>query len=225
MLYQTVHGKPIIGGYLSHDLPYPLLDRLPIIRLAALARPAPDIITQNFEQIAPSVFSYFNIRYLMLHSDGGALRYGPLLRIARAAAGGAEPERVVRPDSSFFVYRVVKPGTPLPFLGIGNGWAEPQPRGDGTTFRALPHRAELLIYSAVPRAVDLDLRLQSQAGGELRLWLDGRELPALHMAQTGQHLQLHIDVDAGQHTLTLQPAHDGDVVMQAADLTAGAGRP
>ena len=32
MAYQTVHGKPIIGGYLSRQPPYPLLDDTPALK-------------------------------------------------------------------------------------------------------------------------------------------------------------------------------------------------
>jgi hypothetical protein len=32
MAYQTVHGKPIIGGYLSRQPPYPLLDQTPALK-------------------------------------------------------------------------------------------------------------------------------------------------------------------------------------------------
>ena len=32
MAYQTIHGKPIIGGYLSRQPPYPLLTQVPALR-------------------------------------------------------------------------------------------------------------------------------------------------------------------------------------------------
>ena len=32
MAYQTIHGKPIIGGYLSRQPPYPLLTQVPALK-------------------------------------------------------------------------------------------------------------------------------------------------------------------------------------------------
>jgi hypothetical protein len=85
MLYQTIHEKPLVGGHTARRLPYAILDELPVLRALAYAKPAPDIIKQEMEVVAPSVFHYFNIRYLMLYSAGGALRYGRMTRIAESS--------------------------------------------------------------------------------------------------------------------------------------------
>lgn len=47
MAYQTIHGKPIIGGYLSRLPPYPLLDEVPALKyLRDTTAPADPIISQ-----------------------------------------------------------------------------------------------------------------------------------------------------------------------------------
>jgi hypothetical protein len=128
MLYQVVHEKPLVGGYISRQQPYPFLERFPIVQAFAYARITPDISGQDYAEIAPSVFSYFNIRYLILHSDGGALRDERLIQLAQAAAGGAEPERITIPLRTFLIYRTATPNEPVPFLGFGSGWSPPQLR-------------------------------------------------------------------------------------------------
>jgi hypothetical protein len=42
MAYQTVHGKPIIGGYLSRQPPYPLLDEVPALNYLRDTTPMDD---------------------------------------------------------------------------------------------------------------------------------------------------------------------------------------
>jgi hypothetical protein len=163
LLYQTIHEKPLVGGYTSRRLPYAMLDELPVLRVLAYAKPAPDIIEQEMEIIAPGVFHYFNIRYLMLHSAGGALRYGRMTQIAAAVAGDQPPLRDVafvrtsdnstasglrrsfwlgnqESYGSVLVYRTSTPTTTVPFIGVGSGWNEPR-LADGRSVREVLDQA------------------------------------------------------------------------------------
>lgn len=148
LLFQTIHQKPIIGGYISRRLPYHILQEIPALRVLSFSKPAPDVIKQDMAAIAPSVLHYFNIRYLILHSAGGALRYEQVVRLAEAV--GKEPiyrevafvkasdnrtASVIRRSfwltnqesaGSASVYRMIPPHDPIPFLGIGKGWDEPR---------------------------------------------------------------------------------------------------
>lgn len=47
MAYQTIHGKPIIGGYLSRQPPYPLLDEMPALRYLRETTPASDPVREQ----------------------------------------------------------------------------------------------------------------------------------------------------------------------------------
>ena len=47
MAYQTIHGKPIIGGYLSRQPPYPLLDENPAIHYLLDSTPPDDPIASQ----------------------------------------------------------------------------------------------------------------------------------------------------------------------------------
>ena len=188
LLYQTVHSKPIVGGYVSRRQPYPLLDELPLLQAFAAAQPRADIITQAPEAIAASVFHYFKIRYLLLHSAGGALRDPWLERVARAAAHG-EPEvfgesglardartssRLRRtfghvaldPGSDVLLYRLQEPEVPVPFLGLGPGWSVPLERGDQAA-RRIETAAEVAIYSTQRQRVDFELVLVSTRSGSI----------------------------------------------------------
>jgi len=237
MLYQVAHGKYLVGGYTSRRLPYPLVDQIPTIRMFAYAQPALDIIAQDPAEIAASVFSYFNIRYLMLHSAGGALRYGELETVASAAAGGSPPERQVSslqysdarsasgllramgpldqpPAGSVLAYRVLPPTAPLPFLGIGAGWSPPA-QGPAGLERRIIDEAELLIYSAAPQQITLTLLLASPAAGELDLSVNDQFLATLALAGGEARHELVLPIEAGLTRLRLDPVAAAPLVVRS----------
>ena len=214
LLYQTVHGKGIVGGYISRTQPDPLMG-IPLIRTVANAQDEPDIVAQNPERIAASVFSYFNIRYLMLHSTGGALRYGDLSRLAGAAAGGAAP----RPVDWMLRYTVALPAQPLPFIGLGEGWGAAQPTGDGGATRALAAPAALTIYSARPTHATFTIQLTSPSPATLTIRAGDRPLPPFPLTPGTQTLHVPLDLRAGETHITLQAA-GGGVTVRAVDLAS-----
>ncbi|MFQ3664212.1 MAG: hypothetical protein SNJ69_17690, partial [Chloroflexaceae bacterium] len=240
MLFQVVHRKYLVGGYTSRTLPYPLVEQIPTVRMFAYARPAPDIITQEPTTIAASIFSYFNIRYLMLHSAGGALRYGYLETVAAAAAGGVKPERErsmlaysdTRSASSLLramgpfepatvgsvlAYRVAPPADPQPFLGIGTGWSPPVAIPGGAERRILGE-AEVLIYSARARTVTVELDLTSAGAGQLQWSVNGEGQPTLALPGGSSRKQLTLDIEAGMTRLLLRPLVAGELVVREVGL-------
>ncbi|MCU0494332.1 MAG: hypothetical protein MUD01_22315 [Chloroflexaceae bacterium] len=219
LLHQTVHGKGLAGGYTSRLMPYPLLEQFPVVRMFAYARPAPDIIAQDPAEIAPTLFSYFNIRYLTLHSMAGALRYTTLLRVAQAAAGGAEPERVALPDRSFLIYRVAPPPTPVPFLGVGRGWSPPVPSEDlRSATRQIEGEGELVLYNQARQPVSLSITLASDRAGQLVVTADGTALQTLSLNSGEQTVTIAVPTDTVETSLVLRPVDAGAVLVQRVEL-------
>lgn len=239
LLYQVVHDKPLVGGYTSRRLPYALLDQLPIMRQLAFAAPAPDIVGRDYDRIAASVFSYFDIRYLTLHSTGGALRYNTLLRIAAAAAGGAEPRRdvasVVAPDAfgasglrrsftaqnevpsgTVLIYKVAPPADPVPFLGVGAGWGEPQPAANGAVTRTAAGEAELILYSARGGETSLTLEVTAAPPGPLVISAGDTTVAQVELDGGAQQIEVPLSVQPGATTLRL--AATGPLIVAAADV-------
>ncbi|WP_129626758.1 hypothetical protein [Candidatus Oscillochloris fontis] len=234
MLYQIVHEKPLVGGYTSRRMPYTIMDELPIIRILAYARPAPDIVDQDMTTIAPSVFSYFNIRYLMLHSAGGALRLPEMQMIASAAACGAEPRQEVAevqtsdasrasglrrsfvlgdqpPAGAVLTYRVATPADPQPFVGIGAGWSAPETHGDQTVRWIAQDRAILVIYSAKPRRVALQIDLEAEQTGSLRLLLGEETMLHQNLTAGPQPIRVVLDLPAGRNEVVVEVEDAGRV--------------
>ena len=229
MLYQAIHNKPLVGGYTSRQERYPLLDQIPLIQVLAYAQPAPDIVAQEPTEIAASVLSYFNVRYLLLHSEGGALRYHGVQQIAAAAAENADPAmqlssivasdargastllrrwgRVAAqpPSGQVLIYEVVPPREPQPFIGIGAGWSKPQAQAGETVARELAQPGELVLYSAVPRSAQLTLQLTSAQSGQVTIKV-GEEEARLYTLQAGaQQLMLPLELPTGATPLTIDP--------------------
>ena len=242
MLFQIIHGKPLVGGYTSRTLSYPLLDQIPLIRMFAYAEPAYDIIGQRPTEIASSVLDYFNIRYVMLHSTGGALRYNTLLRVAQAAANGQPPREEVatvlpsdartasglrrtfgriipQAAGSVLIYRVQSPAEPLPFLGIGQGWSEPVVQPDGVVQRQITESAELLIYSAHPHDVTVTVRLHSPGAGAVRLSANGHPLPPVALQAGMNDLQISLTLTESVTRLELHPDGTGPLTVEDVDLS------
>ncbi|MFP4438579.1 MAG: hypothetical protein ACLFVO_15150, partial [Chloroflexaceae bacterium] len=194
------------------------LEQIPVIQLFAYVEPVYDIDGQDRKEIAASVFSYFNIRYLILHSDGGALRYNTLLEVAEAAAGENEPLLVQIPDRSFIVYQVAPPEEPLPFIGIGDGWSAPEVLSEDEVQRRIQSAAEIFIYSAKPRDVVLKLQLYSTNAGQLNVMRDEDEALVLDTEAGEQLLQVPLEVRAGKTRFLLRPDEMGDVIVRSVDL-------
>jgi hypothetical protein len=218
MFFQTIHGKPMVGGYLARQMPYPALEQLPILRMFAYARPERDIIAQEPAAIAASVFSTLNIRYLILHSEGGALRYNTLLRVAEAAAGGQPPERETLPGRSFLAYRVTLPAVPVPFVGIGAGWSEVETRPDGGVQRRNVDRAEIIVYNPGRQALTLTLQVQGTRSDALRVEIEGQE--TVSRVLTGADETITVPIAAGVERTIVQVVvgERGEIVVTSVDV-------
>jgi hypothetical protein len=207
-----------------------------MVRMFAYASPQVDIIAQKPTTIAASVFSYFNIRYLMLHGTGGALSYHYLQKVAEAAAGGTPPERQIAaltysdtfrasgllramgplkpiPAGSVLAYKVAPPDDPLPFLGIGAGWSPVTNSPDGVERRILG-AAEVLIYSARPRDIILTLELTSPAPGRLAISVNGQEQAILELRGGQERHEVALRIASGATPVRLH-ASDMEIAVRA----------
>ncbi len=123
LLYQTVHHKPIIAGYVTRPNPFSLVERVPLLQHFRFL--GPDIIAQDPGEIAPEVFGYLGIRYVILH--GYMLPPGG----EREAVFGLVKEILddqlpSYQDAHITVYRVGGQEPKSPFLILGSDWGERQ---------------------------------------------------------------------------------------------------
>lgn len=67
--YQTIHGKPTVGGQVPRFPPdvWNFQQSAPFVRELTYGESKDDILNQNMSDIGTSVLNYYNIRYIVLH--------------------------------------------------------------------------------------------------------------------------------------------------------------
>jgi len=134
LLYQTVHRKRLTAAYISRDDPRTLVERAPVLQ--AFRHLGPGVIAHDLAAVAPSVFDYLDVRYVVL--DGYKMPPGSrerelTTRLAQEVFGAQPPTYA---DERLTVYRVEPPAAPMPFLILGEGWG-PREIHDGQPWRAM----------------------------------------------------------------------------------------
>lgn len=156
MLYQTVHGKRLLTAYTSRDNPLELAWRTPVFQQWRYL--GADIIDQPLDQIAPTIFYDFNLRYLVL--DYYQMPPGPereaTERWVAAALPGAVP---VYDDGRLKVYQTPPKTETRPYLTLGDGWSKRQNQASNVITRSFsPEQpAELWLYHPPPQPLTLEI--------------------------------------------------------------------
>ena len=127
-LNQSLHERPILGGYTSRHFPYPFIEGAPGASQLAVGYPATlsetDIITPSVDLTALSSLDYYNVRYVVVHKvDLATGRFGRLVRLLKELYPGGP----VYEDDEVQVFETpVGPAAngELPLVGLGKGWHE-----------------------------------------------------------------------------------------------------
>ncbi|HUS69765.1 MAG TPA: hypothetical protein VM075_03175 [Anaerolineae bacterium] len=223
LLYQTVHHKPIIAGYVSRRNPLSLADRLPVMQHFRFL--GPDIIAQDPKEIAPEVFGFLGARYVILHEymlPPGREREATLA-LVEAVFGGQVP---VYEDGRITVYLVEGQPGDSPFLVLGQGWGERQVR-DGVPSRVVGSEATLAIVCPVDAVVNLNFGALAEEGTRsLEVLLDEQLIGEYQIDdQSGPFTADALSLKAGVHTLRFLDRGDGKpgVVFLSLNLSDNAG--
>jgi hypothetical protein len=191
---QTIHGRPIIGGYLSRPLAYPLLAVPPF-------GPAPtdDIVAMPNDGVGE----------WMLHEAG--VRWVVVLRELADRATGEFVARYVDPipiyeDAQMTVYRPKPPTTPRFYLRPTNGWHQPEDLPDSRRMRWLPGSATLDTWSLsdTPQAGTLGFEAWSfNQPRHLALFVDGQQMGEWQVAEPKRY-ELPLTLSPGEHAIELR---------------------
>jgi hypothetical protein len=132
MLNQSIHERPILGGYTSRHFPYQFVEGAPGVAQLAVGFPPTlaesDILSPSLELTALPSLDYYGVRYAVMHkADIASGRYGRLQTLLKKLY----PDGPVYEDDEVLVYRTpVGPGNSggptdaLPLVGLGSGWHE-----------------------------------------------------------------------------------------------------
>ena len=156
--YQTAHGRPIIGGFIGREPPYPLGRYAPGVReLRYGRRDSPDIVWPGWPEAARESLAHYGVAYVLFHPDAMKQSAAPMR--ALAAEMGLAPTYA---DERLAIYPVPPVDAPRPLVYLGAGWGGVE-RDGGRVWRWMGERAELYLVntSDVPRAVRLELAMES----------------------------------------------------------------
>jgi hypothetical protein len=179
--YQTVHGHPMVGGYLSRDRIDPLIEGGPLLRDLKYLD-AGDIVAQDAVAAGQALAARNGFGYIVVHkhpplADAGFGPWAPA-DAARARDWATRAGRQIYDDDTLTAYALDPPpaGRP-PALLLGAGWesvSDDKTRGRG---RWAGPGADLIVDAPAPLTVTLQLTAEGYpAARPLRLLRDGTVL-------------------------------------------------
>jgi hypothetical protein len=208
LLYQTVHQKPIIAGYVTRPNPLSLVERIPLLQHFRFL--GPDIIAQDPSGIAPQVFDYLGIRYVILH--GYMLPPGKereaVLGLVQEVVGDQLP---FYQDEQITVYRVGVQEPRSPFLILGSEWGERQ-EWDAKPARELGAEATCAIIAPSVAEAGLTFTAFSREGTRfLELSLNGELVGSYEIGAQGEEfVTAPLSLQEGVNILQLRDASEGE---------------
>ncbi len=182
--YQTIHGHPLVGGYLSRDRIDPLIEGGPLLRDLKYLD-AGDIISQDVIAAGQALAARNSIGYIVVHKDPPLTRMGLLPWSAADLAHGRDlagrAGHLVYEDDAIAAYALdAPPNARAPVVALGAGW---QPvRDDAQQGRGRWAGPGAAIEIDAPRPLTVTLQLTARgypsvrslrlvgAGGTLASW-------------------------------------------------------
>ena len=137
---QTIHGRPIIGGYLSRPLAYPLLDLPPF---ADPANTRNDFVPAADADTGIWSLHLAGVRWIVVLLDDPKLNRAEIDAFLRDYAAPTP----FYTDARMAVYRPRAVGTPGFYLRPDAGWYQPESLADRRRMRWLPRSATVAAWS------------------------------------------------------------------------------
>lgn len=155
--YQTIHGKPVVGNWAAR---YPSTARnfelnTPVVRELTYLQPSTDdILDQDIGEVGTSILNYYNISYIVLHTnymDGGEIDLAEKLIQKNLNA-----EQQAYEKDSLIVYHVKK--EPLKsFMVLKDGWSSLK-KLNVEPIRWASNNATILVYSNSSKNATLSIK-------------------------------------------------------------------
>lgn len=176
LYYQTLHGKNLVGGYVSRppNNAIAFLKSTPLVSDLLNFYPSDeDIINQNLSEIGTSIANYYNIRYIILHKD--RMTAEQLDFASEIIQKSINEEPLIYENESMVVYEVEKEHLNS-FIVFNGGWHDIE-KWSGIPTRWMSESASLLVYSNENRTANLCLNLFSfKRPRTIEIYLNERQL-------------------------------------------------
>lgn len=196
---QTVHGRPIVGGYLSRPLAYPLL------KLPPFADPADsrgDITPVLNTGTGVWMLHLSGVRWIVVLLDDPKLNRE---EIAAYLRDYAEPDPLYA-DDRMAVYRPLSAGAPQFLLRPTDGWYQVETLADKRRMRWIPWSATIETWSLSSGAQSGTLRFEAWSFNQPRrlvVSVDDQQLGEWLVAEPKVY-ELPLTLTPGQHTITFR---------------------
>lgn len=206
MYFWTVDAKPRVNGYHSQLPPFPMVDGVPSLRQMVRGQGA-DIILKP--KIKPaSALQFFDIRYVVLHTNESAKAVDPVRNRIQATW---RPSVLSWKDDEIEVYTVPEAKAPplMVMLDASHslatkiGWVDPELWTGGQIWRWMRNDANLFLYARQPQKVQLTMQTTAFAKPrELQITLNDHPVYARTISnQQVDTLQLAVDLAQGENIL------------------------
>jgi hypothetical protein len=175
LLYQTVHGHPLLTAYTSRSNPLSVVEQTPVLNV--LRTLEPDILQYDVRAVGASVLTDMGVRYVINHplTMGAGTERTVTDRVLQQLFGSRAP---LVNEPNLVAYRVIPPAAHVPYAVLGSGWGELTMQG-GAPARVISGTASLLLPGPVAQAVTL--RVTASLGTSSRLYVSDDERDTNHL--------------------------------------------
>ncbi|EFO79439.1 hypothetical protein OSCT_2565 [Oscillochloris trichoides DG-6] len=203
-LAQTVHGRPILGGYLARTPAYPWPNEAPVLNLLWKMRlPAgPSLIDGMTDPLVP--LNAYGIGDLVVHWDQLNPGQSETVRmLLETALPGVAP---TYQDAQVSVYTIPQ-RNPQVFAGlVGEGWY-PVEQDATWRWRWMDSQGQMTIVNPNPTATAVRISLRAygyQGPREVRLVFDDAIIKVWQVAGWPTPIELNLWLTPGEHRLRLE---------------------
>jgi hypothetical protein len=225
----TVHGRPVLGGYIARNVPYPLLNGVPVL---TQLRARTDRIVQDLteadiiDQLPPlvravEILDAYDIRYVILRRDG-SLTPDDLAALQAALEKLFPADLIVHDGATMRVYRIPQAARSGVVVGIGVNWYGLEQRADTKQpFRWSNGNSTLAVtlLDAAPRTATLTASLLSyNRPTQVEVYLNERLLATVPVETSAHAITVSLPLEHGYNELRL---HAVDPPIQPSTVGGG----
>jgi hypothetical protein len=157
--YQTIHGKPTVEGQVAR-VPADAWDfqkNTPLIRQLTFNDSSNDILNQNVSEIGESVLNYYNIRYVILHTQYMTQNQLDFSNDLLQSTLKEKPD--IYDEDNLIVYHVKKSSI-ISFMSLDNRWHDLELWNNVPT-RWMNNNGTIKIYSPTKKDITFSFNVTS----------------------------------------------------------------
>ncbi|HEX2915211.1 MAG TPA: hypothetical protein VH186_30885 [Chloroflexia bacterium] len=222
MFEQTVHGQPLVGGYLARLPLADFVNQAPIVRDLAqhdFIAPPKTFPGDNFEATLLPALNVYGIRYLVIHRDlMSAERSAGLDRLLQPILKNNLP---LAHDGSAEIYRIPQynwNGTPLAgWIDWNQGWYQEESTPVTGPYRWTGQNGTLNLLNPNPQPVHYKLEwtlFSYHHARQVQLILNGKAIGSVEAGPPDKAQSLDLELPPGFSTLQLSTSEAPELPSQ-----------